>query len=147
MVNEIMETFTLSHDLKVFGFQVKDFPSGIGEAFDKLVNMIPGGFDRPYYGISEMCKEGMVYRAVALENYEGEAETYHCERFIIEKGEYAAVTLLDWRKNLGSIKEIFHEMHNDPHVDKTKSCVEWYKNDDEMVCMMKLKPKINGHQY
>jgi hypothetical protein len=25
------------------------------------------------------------------------------------------------------------------NLDKTKPCVEWYKNDDEMLCMLKVK--------
>ena len=145
MVNETVETIILKDDLKVMGFQVKDCPSGIGQAFETLVNMLPGGFDRSYYGIIEMSNDGMTYKAAALENYDGEAEKFNCERFTIEKGEYVTVTLHDWRKNLESIKDIFCDMHNDPRVDKSKCSIEWYKNDDEMVCMMKSKPMINGN--
>lgn len=28
-------------------------------------------------------------------------------------------------------------MMQDNNVDKAKLCVEWYKNDEEMLCMMK----------
>jgi hypothetical protein len=145
MTQEMIEIFNLKEDLKVLGFQVKDCSSGIGEAFETLVNMLPGGFNRSYYGISEMSKDGMIYKAAALELYEGEAEKYSCNRFTIEKGEYLAVTLRDWRKNLGSIKDIFSIMHADARVDKSKSCVEWYKNDEEMICMIRSKPTINGY--
>jgi hypothetical protein len=145
MTQEMIEIFILKEDLKVLGFQVQDCISGIGEAFETLVNMLPGGFTRSYYGISEMGEDGMIYRAAALENYEGEAEKYNCKQFTIEKGEYLAVTLYNWRKNLNAIKEIFTGLHLDPRVDPSKSCVEWYKNDEEMVCMIKSKPAINGH--
>jgi hypothetical protein len=144
MTNQIIEKIKLKDDLRVLGFQVRDCSTGIGEAFENLVKRLPGGFDRSYYGISEMTEDGMIYKAAALENYEGEAEQYQCEKFMIEKGEYLAVTLFQWRKNLDSIKEIFHGVFQEPGVDKTKPCIEWYKNDDEMVCMVKLRPGING---
>ena len=34
-----MEKIILDNDINVFGTQVKTFPMGIGEAFDKLVKM------------------------------------------------------------------------------------------------------------
>jgi hypothetical protein len=137
-----MITYKLNEDLPVLGFQVKNCDV-IGEAFEMLVNMLLGGFDRSYYGISEMTKDGMIYKATAQENFKGEAEKYHCERFTIEKGEYLAITLRDWRKNTSSIKDIFQEILQNPLANKTKSCIEWYKNDDEMVCMVRMK-SING---
>jgi hypothetical protein len=136
-INETSQVCQLENDLKVFGFQVTDFDA-IGEAFDTLVNMLPGGFDRPYYGISELNKEGMIYKATALETFDGEAEQYNCERFTIVKGEYLAVTLRDWRKKTSSIKDIFHELFQSPLAKGSKLCLEWYKNDEEMVCMIKI---------
>jgi hypothetical protein len=68
----VMETFTLKEDLKVLGMNVTTIPAGIGEAFDALVKMLPGGFDRSYYGIAEMNHKGeMIYKAAALEKYDG----------------------------------------------------------------------------
>jgi hypothetical protein len=139
-----MEIFNLPHDVKVFGFRVTSFPAGIGEAFDSLIKMLPGGFERPYYGISYMDKDGqMIYIAAALEKYEGEAEKYNCDRYIIEKGEYVTVTVYDWREKTGSIKDVFHEIIRDSRVDKTKPAVEWYKNDHEMMCMVQTAPSKN----
>jgi hypothetical protein len=139
-----MEIFNLPHDVKVFGFRVTSFPAGFGEAFDSLIKMLPGGFDRPYYGIRYIDKDGqMIYIAAALEKYGGEAEKYNCERYIIEKGEYVTVTVYDWREKTGSIKEVFHEIIRDSRVDKTKPAVEWYKNDHEMMCMVQTVPSKN----
>ncbi len=80
-----MEKLTIENDLKVFGVQVKTFPLGIGEAFDKLVKMLPGGFDRSFYGISYMEGDKMIYYAAAEENMPGEAEKYSCERLYHRK--------------------------------------------------------------
>jgi predicted transcriptional regulator YdeE len=100
--------------------------------------MLPGGFDRSYYGISYMSTDGkMIYIAAAIEKQEGEAEMYNCERFTIEKGEYMAITVNDWRNKTDCIKDVFHEIIMDSRADKTKPAIEWYKDDKEMVCMVK----------
>ena len=109
-----MEIYNLPADVKVFGFNVQSFPAGIAEAFKSLLKVIPGGFDRPYYGISYMDDNGrMIYKATALEKDQSEAEKYNYERYIIEKGEYLAVPVHDWRKKTSCIKDVFHEIISD----------------------------------
>jgi hypothetical protein len=133
-----METYELKKDLNVFGFQVNDFPNGIGKAFDTLVEKVPGGFNRSYYGISTMTKDGkFIYLATALEKNPGEAEQLHYQRYKIENGVYLTETVHNWRKKTDTIKDIFHRMMQDERADKTKPCMEWYKNEDEMICMVK----------
>ena len=123
-----METYDLKKDLKVFGKEVKTFPQAVKEAFSSLLNMIPDGFKRSYYGLSYMDDKGkMVYIATAEEKDEEEAEKYNCERYTVEKGEYLAVTLDDWLKKINCIKDVFHEMMEDDRADKTRPVVEWYK--------------------
>jgi predicted transcriptional regulator YdeE len=138
-----MELFELKNDVRAFGFQVKSFPQGIGEAFDTLIAMVSEGLNRSYYGISWMDDQGQpMYIAAVEEKNEGEAEKNKCERYIIEKGKYSVVTLMDWRQKTETIKDIFHQMMDQPHIDHTKPCIEWYKNDDEMLCML----KVNLHE-
>ena len=134
-----MERYTLRNDVKVFGVEVKTFPNGIGETFDSLVKMLPGGFDRSFYGISFMKDGVMTYVAAAEEKFNGEAEKYTCERYTIEKGEYLTVRINEWRKKTDQISKVFHEMMRDPGADKTKPGVEWYKDDDQMLCMVRTK--------
>ena len=133
-----MEIYNLENDIKVFGMQVKSFPAGIGEAFEALVKMISEGFNRSFFGISRITeKRQVIYIAAAEESFEGEAEKYNCDRYVIEKGEYLMVLVRDWRKKTGCIKDVFHEMMQDTRFDNTKPCIEWYKNDEEMLCMLK----------
>ncbi|HXB45175.1 MAG TPA: hypothetical protein VNV85_14015 [Puia sp.] len=136
-----MQKYYLQNDLTVFGMQVKTFPKGIAEAFEVLIKMISGKFDRDYFGISYMTGDGgIVYYAAAVEKQHGEAEKYACDRYILEKGDYLTIPVNDWRKKTGSIKDVFHEIMLNPRVDKTKSAVEWYYNDWEMRCMIKMIP-------
>lgn len=132
-----MEKYNLEKDIKVFGVEVKTFPEGIGDAFEEIVNMIAGEFDRSYYGLSKITAKGIIYKAAAEEKFEGEAEKYNCERYIIEKGEYVMTTLKDWRSKTDIIKDIFREIMTDTRVDPNSYCIEWYKDDNEMLCMIK----------
>ena len=135
-----METYDLKKDLKVFGKEVKTFPLGVKEAFSALLDMIPEGFKRSYFGLSYMDDKGkIVYIATAEEKDEEEAEKYNCERYTVEKGEYLAVTFDDWLKKINCIKDVFHEMMEDDRADKTRPVVEWYKTETEMLCLVKMK--------
>lgn len=136
-----MEKFHLKDDLNVFGVQVKTFPLGIGEAFDGLIGRLPEGLNRAYYGISYITDKGVVYLAVTAERFEGEAEQYQYQRFRIAKGNYRTVTVNDWSKKTDKIKDVFREMLKDDCPDENSPCVEWYKDDQEMICMVRINEK------
>ena len=141
-----METYNLKNDLKVFGKEVPSFPLRVGETFQSLMNMIPNGSKRAYYGISHMDETGkIIYKAAAEEKYAGEAEKYGCPRYTIEKGSYLAVTITDWRDKIDCIKDVFHDMMEDDRADKTKEVVEWYKTETEMLCLVKMKEREAIH--
>ena len=134
-----MERFILQKDIHVFGFRVMSSGEGIGEAFEKLVGMLPEGVDRPYYGISKLTPQGLIYIATALETFEGEGEKYKCIRYVIEKGTYLTLTLRDWRMKTERIKELMYILAHTSAADHATPCIEWYKDDNEMVCMRKSK--------
>ena len=134
-----METLNLKNDLNVFGFQVKTFPEGVKDAFDTLVEMVPDGLDRSYYGISFMEGDQVLYFATAVEQYAGEAERYNCTRYLIERGEYMTETIHDWLHKTHTIKDVFGELMKDDCPSAKRPCIEWYMNDDEMICMVKTK--------
>ncbi len=141
-----METYNLKTNLKVFGKEVPTFPGGVGEAFHQLINMIPDTSKRAYYGLSHMDETGkIIYKAAAEEKYAGEAEKYHCERYIIEKGEYLSTTITGWRDKIDCIKDVFHDMMEDDRADKAKEVVEWYKTDTELLCLVKMKEREAVH--
>jgi len=134
-----MEKYQLKNNITVFGFEVKTFPDGVSEAFDKLLKKVPGGFARDFYGISFRDSENkMVYLATALEKEHGEAEKYEYERYTIKKGEYVTETIWDWRKKTDLIKHIFKGLFNSIQGTPTGPCIEWYKDNNEMLCMVRL---------
>ncbi len=136
-----MEKHSIKNEIKTFGFQVKKFPKRVNEAFDELTEKTgDSAGKRNYYGVSYMNNnEKIIYKALAEEKSSDESKKYNYEPFIIEGGEYLAETLKDWKKQTDCIKDIFQEMMHDDRVDTSKPCVEWYKDDNEMLCMMKAK--------
>lgn len=134
-----MDTYQINNNIRVFGRRVETFPNGIGEAFDELLKKIPGGFNRSYYGIAYMENNNPFYFATAIEMDDGEAEKYGYQKFSIQKGKYITVTVTGWQEKTNTIKDVFAEMMKDGRYDSSTPCIEWYKNGNEMLCMLKTK--------
>lgn len=135
-----MELQILKRDVKVFYVEAKKFPEGISEAFHKLEELHPSVCERSFYGISsEDARKNIIYWAAVEESYKGEGAAYGCNSFVISRGTYLTETITDFMSNIHSIPEVFKQMLSDPRRDCGFPCVEWYKNDREMMCMIKLK--------
>lgn len=131
-----MEKYVVNEEVIVFGKQVKSFPKGVKDVFDELVKLL--GYERAYYGISWFDKDGnIIYYATAQEQFKDEAKQYNYETLTIEKGEYISETIYNWMSKTDCIKDVFGELMKNEKADKTKPCVEWYKSNDEMLCMIK----------
>ena len=120
------------------GLHVKDFPLGIQEAFDRLKRRF--GDYRTYYGISWLDEDGQVqYYAMTPEIFYAEALEYLYETLDIERGEYYTETIHDWPGKTASFKDVFHHLMPYKEPCKTHPCIEWYKSNQEMVCMVKAR--------
>lgn len=137
-----MDIYHQPHNITVFGNTVETFPAGIGEAFDNLINTLPGGKERLYYGLSWCTGSDITYVAAAEEKATGEAEQYGYEKFTIEKGSYLSVTVKDWQSKTACIKNVFHEIMMDERADDKTPAIEIYKDDKEMICMVAVKRSI-----
>ena len=134
--NMHMEKYLLQEDLVLSGIEVKTFPNDIKETFDKLYDAL--GEERPYYGASWFDENGSIkYYAAAADLTSEEQKQFDCERLVIQKGEYHTVTITDWMNKLDSIKEAFQDLMKYSRPDRNNPCIEWYKSDDEMVCMVR----------
>jgi hypothetical protein len=141
-----MEKYILKENIKLLIKPVSTFPLGITETFESLEQMLPDGKTRDYFGISYIEHGKIIYFAAAREQFDGEAKLFQCESKVVESGEYIVVPIQDWYNHLDSIKDVFHNLMQDPRADLTKPCIEWYKTMKEMWCMMKVVPAVvNGH--
>lgn len=140
-----MEKFTINNDIKVFCITVDSFPEGIGPAHQKLHSIINKTGGRKFFGISRPAENGVIiYKAAAEELYEGEAEKYGLETFIIKKGSYISETLKDWHKDVPLIGKTFQKLLKDPRIDKNGYCLEIYLNDKDMMCLVGIDSDINN---
>jgi len=133
-----MKEYTISKDINAIGTPVKTFPLGIDQAFQDLVKKIPGGFSRPYYGIGDCIDGKMTYIAAAMEKTEGEGKQLGLETYKIEKGNYLAEEITDWRDKTACIKDVFEKMYKDDRADRSAPSIEIYENDHVMKCLVKL---------
>lgn len=134
-----MEVYNHPADIFVFGFVVNDFPAGIGDAFDILIQKTGDcAGARNYYGLSEYKDGKMVYYALAEEKSSGEAAKYDYEKYILDNGDYVSITVSEWHKEINSIKDAFSKIIKGPRVNKTKPAIEWYKSADEMLCLVHM---------
>lgn len=138
-----METYTLKQDVKVFCVEAESFPKGIKAAFDKL-NTVTGMEGRSIFGISKPYNGSIRYRAAAAENFEGEGTLLGYPTFTIEAGNYLGETLNNWQQNEMLIMSIFNRLIADKRLDGSAHCVEWYKNDTDLLCLVLMKPETDA---
>ena len=134
-----MEKYTLSKDMKIILLQAKSFPDGIEETFNELIKKIGGPAGRTFFGISHgSANNSIIYKAGVLESFEGEGKKLGCETIVIAKGDYMTITIKNWQQHKEKFGEAFMELLADPNMDRSFPCVEWYKGDDEVLCMVKI---------
>jgi hypothetical protein len=140
-----MENYQIPQNIRVIGLQVKTFPNGISEAFLGLMKKLPEGNSRTYYGIGECINGEIIYIAAALEKYEGEGKQYGLVTYEVEKGNYLAEEILNWRPKTNTIKDVFEEMYKDQRADSSKPSIEIYEREQKMLCLVKVdESKIAG---
>lgn len=126
-------------DIKVFYITATSFPQGILGAHEKLHSLIPFSTERKYFGVSRPENGAIVYRAAAEEINEGEAERLQCKTLVLKKGSYISLILNDYMKDLPAIERTFKQLLSHPGIDPQGYCVEWYLNNKDVKCMVRLK--------
>jgi hypothetical protein len=136
-----MEQYHLSQDMNLILYPAKNFPNDVESAFKELDKKIGGGPDRVWFGISKGSPNGIVYWAAGQEAYEGEGKKAGLDTLLLTKGKYMTETIEDWRNNKEKFMEVFGRLLKYPEMDTDFPCVEWYKGEKEVMCMIKIKQK------
>jgi len=135
-----MSNYRLEKDIKVICEAARSFPNDIMGAFDRLKKLVPNSESRTVYGISHMDHGKIIYKAANPESYAGEAEALGAESYIIKAGDYISETLQNWRDNGNIVGDTFQKLLADPRIDPQGACIEWYKENGEMMCMIRIVP-------
>jgi predicted transcriptional regulator YdeE len=133
-----METITFDKDIKVMYVTAKSFPDGILEAHQKLHAKVPFSKERKYFGISRPENGPIVYKAAVEETKPGEAKKLNLDTLTLKKGKYISATIRDYMKDAESIRRTFITLLASPDLDPNGYCVEWYFNEKDVHCMVRL---------
>lgn len=134
-----MKTITLPNDINVFYVKATSFPEGIAESQERLHALIKDERERKYFGLSRPENGGAIaYKAAAEQLSAGEGKDLGCETLIIKKGKYTSIEVNDYLKDLLSIDRAFQELLEHPKLDPQGYCVEWYVNNKQVICMIRL---------
>ena len=134
-----MEIITLDKDIKVICVQAKSFPDEIVEAHDRLHSLIPYSKERRFFGLSRRNENGrIIYNAAAEEIFPNEAEKFRCKTLVIKSGKYISIFISDYLKDIQSIDKAFKKLILQPDIDPEGYCVEWYVNEKDVRCMVRL---------
>ena len=134
-----MEVITIKDDVRVLYVQAESFPAGVMAAFEKLKAMIPDSDRRTYYGLSRPEDGVIEYKAAVEERTPGEGKKYNCDTIIIQSGRYISADIPDYMKAMQRFREVFQELLGHPGLDPEGYCVEWYFNEKDVKCMVRLR--------
>jgi len=133
-----MEKLVLTDSINLLCVTATSFPEGITDAFTNLQSLIPNAEDRTFFGISYPLNGKIIYKAAVEQKSEGEAKEFGLEAFTIPSGIYLTETINNFMENIPLIGETFQALLASPQLDQFP-CIEWYKSNTDVMCMVKLK--------
>lgn len=133
-----METIKFDQDIKVMYVEATSFPDGALAAHQKLHSYFPFTTERRYFGLSRPESGVIRYKAAAEIMESGEAEKYGLQTIVLKKGDYHALTLRDYMKDIPSIQRTFSQLTALPDIDPEGYCVEQYIGQNDMLCMVRI---------
>ncbi|MFN6327422.1 MAG: hypothetical protein ACK5UE_11365 [Chitinophagales bacterium] len=133
-----IEAYKLESPIIVIIEKAEDFGKGIGEAFVRLAEKLENkGQKRDCYGLVINENGAMNYYAAYTELYDGEAREKSLPVFTIISGDYYAICIEYWNKNILHIGPTFDQILKSGKVDTSSPCIEFYKTEQELICMVK----------
>lgn len=133
-----MKTIVFDNDITIAYVQATSFPEGVMEAYEKLHDDIPFSPNRKFLSVSRPEGENIVYRAGAEIAQAYEAEKFGLPTMSIPKGIYLTITLTNFIDDIPAMKTAFETLMKQPGIDPDGWCVEWYFNDTDAHCMIRL---------
>jgi len=134
-----METIIWERDTTVLYVEATSFPEGIAGAHQRLHAIVPFSEPRKYFGISRPENGVIAYKAAAEQMDPQEAEMLNCKTLVLKKGNYISLYITDYMKDIQSIGRAFEDLLEYPGLDPQGYCVEWYLNNQDVKCMIRLE--------
>ena len=132
-----MDDYFFENDIILACKRAKKFPEGVKEAFETLHDAIPFIIGRKFMSISWMNSTKEILYLAGTELLEEESYP-NLEKFIFKKGKYRGTIIEDFMKDITKMGKLFQELCRDPDLDPAGYCVEWYFNEKDVRCFVKL---------
>lgn len=133
-----MEDYLFENDIVLVCKKASKFPDGVQEAFETLHASIPFSTERKFMSISWMNEFGEIIYLAGAELLDDESFP-ELEKFTFKKGKYLGTILEDFMKDIPKMGRLFQELCRDPELDPEGYCVEWYFNEKDVKCFVKLR--------
>jgi len=133
-----MEHFSIDKDINVLCVTATSFPDGVMAAHQEILQLAPETNASRYYGLSRPEKGVITYKAAAEELYAGEGAEKGLEVITIRAGKYIGKDITDFMNNIAAIGQTFQQILQEPGIDPNGYCVEWYYNEKDVRCMVRL---------
>ena len=133
-----MKIVNIPNDIHTLTIKAKSFPQGIGEAHETIQRLFPYAKQRRYFGMSSPEKGIIVYKAATEQMSGDNDQAPGVEKFVIEKGDYISLTVTNFVKNPMAVSEAFEKLIHQPNIDPKGYCLEWYQNEKDVLCLVKM---------
>lgn len=133
-----MKTIVFDNDITILYTEATSFPDGVMEAYKKLHDYVPFSPNRKFLSVSRPEGGSIVYRAGAEVIFDNEAVKFDLATMTIPKGNYLTITLNNFIEDIPAMKTAFETLMKQPGIDPDSWCVEWYFNDTDAHCMIRL---------
>lgn len=137
-----MNLVKIDNDIHVFYVEAYSFPEGITDAYERLSLIAPWWKDRRYFWLSWPENWVIKYKAAAQEKFAWEWAGLGCKNFTIRKGDYLSVNVIDYKSKIPLISDIFQELTSQVWIDPNWYCLEFFLNENDIMCMVPLKPNL-----
>ncbi len=136
-IDHHMEIIQIANDIELAYVTATSFPEGINAAHEAIKSQIALSANNSIYGLSRPEKgAGIVYKA-AMELLPGDAPT-RLPTITLEKGSYRCITVRNFMVDPTAIGLAFQELLSAPGFDQSGYCVEWYFNETDVHCLIRL---------
>lgn len=135
-----MEKVVVKENINILCLPAQKFPDTIAETHHQLREMIPHKEGRRFFGLSRPNANGVVGYAAAAEQLEtSEADILGLQEYTVPEGTYYCITLSNLSKDTAAISQAFDEILKQPDIDPNGFCLEWYPNETDIHCMVRLR--------
>lgn len=134
-----MNTINFDNDITIMYVQAATFPDGVMPAYEALHSKLPFSPDRKFLSVSRPEGNGEIsYKAGAEILDNEEADKHGLPTLTLKKGGYVMITIENFMTDVSSVGRAFEELMQNPDIDPEGYCVEWYFNETDVHCMIRL---------